>query len=214
MEADEDIDNETLQATVDASLAYVNDLVSSWMKPSNTPSSSRRDVEKEIEELMRRPPRFAAPVVLFCGFDFFYRLGVGAKPPESTDVSGRDALRLKGRLVDRKRGREEDTTTNIKTPSDDEDESRAGAIKKKPRLDPFDGAGKKKKKQKAPTPSEPGPSTAIVQELIEKARWVKTTVKFLVSCRSTSLGTKPDEVPSEPPSEFPQLKRRNTFNQS
>lgn len=55
---EEDIDNDTLQAKVDASLAYVNDLVSSWMKPPKTPSSARKDVEKEIQELMRRPARF------------------------------------------------------------------------------------------------------------------------------------------------------------
>jgi hypothetical protein len=66
MEADEDIDNDTLQAKVDASLAYVNDMVSSWMKPSKTPASSRKDVEKEIEQLMRRPPRLAAPFPTMC----------------------------------------------------------------------------------------------------------------------------------------------------
>jgi hypothetical protein len=54
---EDDIDNETIQARVNASLAYVNDLVSSWMKPPKNPSS-HKDVEKEIEELMRRPPRY------------------------------------------------------------------------------------------------------------------------------------------------------------
>lgn len=171
MEADEDIDNDTLQAKVDASLAYVNDMVSSWMKPSKTPSSSRKDVEKEIEELMRRPPRLVAPFLAMCCDNLIAtcRLGVGAKPPESNDLSGREALRLKGRLVGKKRERGEEAVNN-KALSDDEGESRAGAIKKKPKLDSSDGMGKKKK-QKTLVSSEAGPSaTSLVQEPAVKTR--------------------------------------------
>jgi hypothetical protein len=79
-------------------------------------------------------------------------------------------LRLKGRLVGKKRGREEEAVNN-KAISDDEGESRAGAIKKKPKLDPFDGMGKKKKKQKALAPSEADPSaTPIAQEPVVETR--------------------------------------------
>ena len=63
----------------------------------------------------------------------------------------RDAARLKGKLTaSSKRLREgEGASTPAKRTSDndDEDESRAGAIKKKQKLDPFDiSHGKKKKK--------------------------------------------------------------------
>lgn len=59
----------------------------------------------------------------------------------------RETARLKGQLIGKgtKRLREEDTVSKEK--SDDEEESRAGAIKKKARVDPF-GEGKKKKKNK------------------------------------------------------------------
>lgn len=144
MEAEEEIDNETLQAKVDSSLAYVNDLVSSWMKPPKTPST-HKDVEKEIEELMRRPARcvILSNLVLYFNESNVCRLGVGAQPPVINGVTSREALRLKGRLVGaKKRGREEDAGTS-KVPSDD-DESRVSAIKKKPRLDPFERKTKKK----------------------------------------------------------------------
>lgn len=60
MDQDDDIDLETLQARIDMSMAFTDNLVSSWMQASKgklAPSRSNRDDEKEIEEYMRRPPR-------------------------------------------------------------------------------------------------------------------------------------------------------------
>lgn len=58
---EEDIDLETLQAQIDLSLAHTKNLVSSWLQPTYaaTGSSGTRHVkdEKEIEEILRRPPR-------------------------------------------------------------------------------------------------------------------------------------------------------------
>lgn len=54
---EDDIDLETLQAQIDRSVAFTNELVSSWIKPSLQSSSSRRTTEQEFEQLIRRPPR-------------------------------------------------------------------------------------------------------------------------------------------------------------
>lgn len=88
------------------------------------------------------------------------RLGVGAAIPESSNMLGRDAARLKNKLAGKKHARdEEDAVANV--PSEDEEESRAGAIKKKAKLDPFtlpsEGKGKKAKKSHLiATPSPAG----------------------------------------------------------
>lgn len=56
---DEDsIDMATLQAQIDISMAFAENLVSSWLKPSRKlPTRSSRDMEAELQEYMRRPPR-------------------------------------------------------------------------------------------------------------------------------------------------------------
>ena len=62
-----DLDVETLQAQVDMSLAHTQSLVSSWLKPkfgSGASSSSRAHQEKELEELLKRPPRYVATLLV------------------------------------------------------------------------------------------------------------------------------------------------------
>lgn len=56
---DEDsIDPEALQAQIDLSMSFAQNLVSSWIRPQQLPPSSRRkDLEKEITEYIKRPPR-------------------------------------------------------------------------------------------------------------------------------------------------------------
>ncbi|KAJ7683968.1 hypothetical protein B0H17DRAFT_1073139 [Mycena rosella] len=128
--AEEDIDNETLQAQIDLSLSFAQNLVSSWVKPSrNSEKSSSRALEAELKEYMRRPPR----------------LGVGAPIPEVAS-SSRETERLKSHLSGKgnKRTRDEDDA-GAKQPSDNEEESRGASIKKKARIDPFEAHGKKKK---------------------------------------------------------------------
>ncbi|CAL1701146.1 unnamed protein product [Somion occarium] len=128
---EDDVDLETLQAQIDLSLAHTKDLVSSWLKPTYGKASSsvsRAGVDKEIEEILRRPPR----------------LGVGAPIPASTGTLGHESVKLKNKLSGKKRQREEESTAGGRI-SEDEEESRAGAIKKKAKVDPFGGSGKKKK---------------------------------------------------------------------
>ncbi|KAF8826929.1 hypothetical protein HHX47_DHR5000988 [Lentinula edodes] len=129
---EDDIEPEALQAQIDLSMSVTNDLVSSWMKPSNKPKTLyNQTLEAELKEYMRRPPR----------------LGVGASIPESTSVSSRETARLKGSLVGKgkKRAREDEGDSSSKL-SDDEGESRAGAIRKKTVPNPFTMPTPKKKK--------------------------------------------------------------------
>lgn len=74
------------------------------------------------------------------------RLGVGAPIPETQSLA-REATRLKSKLEGgKKRYREEETVESRQPQPESEEESRAGAIKKKARTDPFSMATKKKKK--------------------------------------------------------------------
>ncbi|ETW83711.1 hypothetical protein HETIRDRAFT_471990 [Heterobasidion irregulare TC 32-1] len=142
---EDDIDIETLQAQIDMSLAFAQDLVSSWIKPLKSSGYSKpnnsKDTEKELEELLRRPPR----------------LGVGAPLPDSTHPSGRDAVKLKNKLAGKKRSHAADddrepVSMKSKTQDmdeEDEEESRSGAIRKKVKIDPFATHTKKKGKAKA-----------------------------------------------------------------
>ncbi|KAF5388059.1 hypothetical protein D9615_000567 [Tricholomella constricta] len=133
-EIDEDsIDLDALQAQIDMSMSFAQEMVSTWVKSSRRlPSRSSRDIEAELKEYMRRPPR----------------LGVGAAIPE-THNSSREAARLKGQLIGKGNKRSRDDEPDAKEKSEDEEESRAGAIRKKARVDPFgDYGGKKKNKKK------------------------------------------------------------------
>jgi len=56
---DEDsVDIEALQAQIDLSMSFAQNLVSSWVKPHKLAKSSRnKDLERELSDYMRRPPR-------------------------------------------------------------------------------------------------------------------------------------------------------------
>ncbi|TCD69844.1 hypothetical protein EIP91_005921 [Steccherinum ochraceum] len=144
---DDAIDMETLQAQIDLEMAHTKNLVSSWMKPAagSLPSSSKRgDRDKEIEMLLRRPPR-----------QVMTSLGVGAPVPASTGTLAVGGAKLKSKLVGKKRGRdgEDGLAESGAKDSEDENESRGRAIKKKAKVDPFEGThGKKKKKRHAEEP--------------------------------------------------------------
>jgi hypothetical protein len=76
------------------------------------------------------------------------RLGVGASIPEGYSSASRETARLKGKLAGTKHSREEDDDIASQQASDT-GESRAIAIKTKPKYDPFDVVhGRKKKKEK------------------------------------------------------------------
>lgn len=72
---------------------------------------------------------------------------MGAAVPEATTTFGRDAARLKSKLMGKKRSRNENQEAVV-VPSDDEEESRARVVKKKARVDVFGQQGKGKKGRK------------------------------------------------------------------
>jgi len=56
---DNAFDMEALQAQIDVTMAYAHELASSWINPSlKSSGKSSRDFEKELDEYMRRPPRY------------------------------------------------------------------------------------------------------------------------------------------------------------
>jgi hypothetical protein len=58
LDAEDDIDPETIQSTVDMSLSLALNLVQSWMPTaSSSIDSSVVESRKRLEEYMRRPPR-------------------------------------------------------------------------------------------------------------------------------------------------------------
>ncbi|KAJ3576172.1 hypothetical protein NP233_g596 [Leucocoprinus birnbaumii] len=128
---EEAMDFQDLQAQIDLSMSFAQNLVSSWVKPTQYTQTNRQvDLENEIKEYMRRPAR----------------LGVGAPIPETQSLA-REAAKLKSKLEgSKKRHREDAAVEAKKTQSDDEEDSRSGAIKKKVRVDPFHAPSKKEKK--------------------------------------------------------------------
>jgi len=135
---DEDVDGEALQAQVDKSVARVNELVASWMKPykgSTQASKVQEMVEKDIETYSARPPH----------------LGVGAVyEPASTDA--RDIARLRGRLQQKKRAPSPGTSTAPahpqEAPDEDDEDSRSKVFSKQSltlgAVDKFSSKAKKK----------------------------------------------------------------------
>lgn len=52
------VDTQALQAQIDLSMSFAQNLVSSWMKPHKlSTNSQKKDIENELKEYMRRPPR-------------------------------------------------------------------------------------------------------------------------------------------------------------
>ncbi|KAH9983070.1 hypothetical protein BJV74DRAFT_852325 [Russula compacta] len=147
-----DIDTETLQAQIDLSMAYAQNLVASWLPGSGslTQSSSRGAVEAEAElqALLRRPSR----------------LGVGAPLPETlTPAQTRLVQKLEG---GKRRAREAENGAPVNNnnkrerereeeESDSAEESRVVAIRKRTRVDPFEAGGKKKKMKKVVVETAP-----------------------------------------------------------
>ena len=93
------------------------------------------------------------------------RLGVGAPIPASTGSLGHESVKLKNKLTGKKRSREDEGKHDGPV-SEDEEESRAGAIKKKTKLDPF---APREKKKKAKAVSAPQPDAASVESAPSKS---------------------------------------------
>ncbi|KAK0206330.1 hypothetical protein DFS33DRAFT_580802 [Desarmillaria ectypa] len=175
-----EIDLETLQAQIDLSMSFTHDLVSSWVKstPNSNKSSSSKSMKKILQEEMHRPPR----------------LGVGASVSDYNTLSSRETARLKGHLLSngKKRSREDEDpqpfTSKHVTEDSDEGESRAGAIRKKPKIDPFTASTKEKRrketsngapnvKPRSSTSTEPSLSSVGVSSTEEVTSGLMTSEK-------------------------------------
>ncbi|KAH9971343.1 hypothetical protein BGW80DRAFT_1253366 [Lactifluus volemus] len=160
-EPNNDIDTETLQAKIDLSMAYAQNLVTSWLPSTSgslTQSSSRAaKAEAELQYSYVAPHGvylifltsymqdvYSSPLFFFLGA----RLGVGAPLPEIPPTAQTRLIqKLEG---GKKRSREiENGDTLVKAKEDEEadseEESRAGNLRKRTRIDPFEPGGKKKK---------------------------------------------------------------------
>jgi len=166
---------EALQAQIDLSMSFAQNMVSSWVKPSRKlRSRPNKDTEAELAEYMRRPPR----------------LGVGAPIPETGKLS-RETARLRGQLNGKsnKRSREDDDYEKKEKSDDDEEESRSGAIKKKTRVDPFgerSGKKKNKKNEETPKPASPDPPDPTEAEAAEQAEVISMVTILSAETRDSS----------------------------
>ncbi|PCH41471.1 hypothetical protein WOLCODRAFT_131939 [Wolfiporia cocos MD-104 SS10] len=202
---EDDIDVETLQAQVDMSMAFTQNLVSSWLESSRgkLPSvKSSRNEEKELEEYMRRPPR----------------LGVGAAPPDATSMLGRDTARLKNKLVGRagkKRARDQDGDIAMAAPSDEEEESRASVVKKKARIDVLSKKPKGNKSRNMETANSKkasSPMTPVKQEVAKEQRVAEAprTPRPVADEEGQQLQPKP----SIPSLSLPKKKKKKRLNET
>ncbi|KAL5487627.1 hypothetical protein ACEPAI_5735 [Sanghuangporus weigelae] len=135
---EQEIDLDALQAQINMAMAEEEALVSSWVKPSKSPSKRLKrtfeEMERELQDYMRRPAR----------------LGVGAPLSDQVGPSAREEARLKYRLVgnDKKRKREEESERKLDDDVEEEEESKKGESSmsaKVARVDPFSLTKKKVK---------------------------------------------------------------------
>jgi hypothetical protein len=80
-EPNNDIDTETLQAQIDLSMAYAQNLIASWLPtsgPMSQSSSRAAEAEAELQAILRRPPRcvyfFSSPDLTRRLFEHFSSL--------------------------------------------------------------------------------------------------------------------------------------------
>ncbi|XP_006460324.1 hypothetical protein AGABI2DRAFT_117282 [Agaricus bisporus var. bisporus H97] len=179
-EPEDVVDLQDLQAQIDLSMSFAQNLVTSWVEPTRFSRSGRQaDLETEIKEYMRRPAR----------------LGVGAPIPETQSLA-REAARLKNKLEGgKKRQREPKDVESTVLPSDDEEESRTGAIKKRARQDPFNPAQKKAKNKivKGGPATQTKPVTAHTSSQLQPTIAVDQSAPAPISANSSTIG---DRIPS------------------
>lgn len=94
-EPNNDIDTETLQAQIDLSMAYAQNLIASWLPtsgPMSQSSSRAAEAEADLQAILRRPPRcvhcslarilrdvYSSSSLFFTLF--FWALGWALEPP-------------------------------------------------------------------------------------------------------------------------------------
>ncbi|KAI0034115.1 hypothetical protein K488DRAFT_84330 [Vararia minispora EC-137] len=113
-------------------MSIAQGVVSGWLKPKRSQSKRPPGLnETELQEILHMPPR----------------LGVGAPIPQSTSaLVMRETSRLKTKL-EKKRVWLEDEACGEKEGDSGDEESRAGAIHKRAKLDPFTTPNGKKRRK-------------------------------------------------------------------
>jgi hypothetical protein len=138
---------------------------------------------------------YLKPLVLFC-LKKMHRLGVGASVSEGHQNMSREKARLRGKLVDSNHRHEEGSLmTAMPAKDEDEDESRAGAIKKKARPDPFDISHGKKKKKRLETVNGSKSSVALPPSDVIQAQ-ISPLSGPSKKCEGEDNETKNDKSPS------------------
>ncbi|KAF8138488.1 hypothetical protein EV363DRAFT_1520839 [Boletus edulis] len=143
----DDIDVESLQAQIDMSMSFAQNLVTSWIKPTHFAQlrSSGANATQILEEELRRPPR----------------LGVGASIPTAPPMS-HEVSKLTRRLG-KNRAKHESVVESQPQNSlkSDDEEHKGRPTKRKTKADPFGHEGSKKKRKEEST-ANPYPSVENV----------------------------------------------------
>lgn len=133
------------------------------------------------------------------------RLGVGASVPEGYNAAAREIARLKGKLAGTKHSREDDDAIAPQQLSDTEAESKAAAIKKRPKYDPFDVVhGKKKKKKEENIDPQPVATNSNVTQL--QATISPKGTEACNQCLDEPKPTSPTLTPSKKKKKWKKLK--------
>jgi hypothetical protein len=53
----DEIDPETLQAQFDMSMSLIHNMVSGWVGPPSKTPTARANIDKELKNTLRKPPR-------------------------------------------------------------------------------------------------------------------------------------------------------------
>ena len=196
---DEDaIDVEALQAQIDLSMSFAKSLVSSWIEPHGIQRNfHKKDLEKELSDYMQRPARFDQLVLSKIDAQRMARLGVGASIPEGYNSASRETARLKGKLAGKKHSREEEDDIASQQASDT-GESRAIAIKTKPKYDPFDVVhGKKKKKEKDNEHEDVNPQQISANSNVSQLQATISPKEMVSQCNDGPRPNSPTLSPSK-----------------
>ena len=149
MVPEDEVDMESLQAQIDMSMSFAQNLVTSWIKPTHLAQlgSSGANTAQMLEEESRRPPRYPTMLcVLWTYKQNLCRLGVGASIPTAPPLA-HEASKLKRRLGRNGVKNEDVVQSQLQDSSKSDDEEHKGRpAKRKTKVDPFRREGSKKRR--------------------------------------------------------------------
>ncbi|KAG8218659.1 hypothetical protein J3R82DRAFT_4324 [Butyriboletus roseoflavus] len=151
MVAEDDVDMESLQAQIDMSMSFAQNLVTSWIKPTHLAQLRPNGVNAAqiLEEESRRPPRYPTMLCeLWTSNKFCTDWVLLTRPPNSSVGLGKNGT---------KNGDVVQSPPQDSSKSDNE-EHKGRPVKQKTKVDPFRHEGSKKKKRKANSEANRFPS--------------------------------------------------------